>query len=175
MGPVGHTVISTVVGASVWGVTGSPLAGVVAVGVGVLVDVDHLVDLYQSWIRRKTHLVIVPFHGWEYSIVGLLILCFAFYHPVFLAAIVGHLSHVTTDHFHNRLTPLGYFVLYRAWVRFDATKIAPGRNSAYFHHNITSLFPFRGLWEPWYLRKVEPWFISREHNTSEDAITEAGK
>ena len=63
MGPVGHTVISTVVGASVWGVTGSPLAGVVAAGVGVLVDVDHLVDLYQSLIRRKTHLVIVPFHG----------------------------------------------------------------------------------------------------------------
>ncbi len=175
MGPVGHAAISTVVGASVWGVTGSPLAGGVTAGVGVLVDVDHLVDLYQSWIRGKTHLVIVPFHGWEYSIAALLVLCFAFYHPVFLAVIIGHLSHVATDHFHNRLTPLGYFVLYRAWVRFDAHKIAPGRDSAYFHHNLTSFFPFKGLWEPWYLRKVEPWFTARERSASDDGIVKPKK
>lgn len=171
MGPVGHTVISTGVGASVWGVTESLLAGSVAVGVGVLVDIDHLVDLYQSWIRRKQNQVIVPFHGWEYSIVGLFVLCFAFYHPVFLAVIAGHLSHVTTDHFHNRLTPLGYFVLYRAWVRFDSKKIAPHRNSAYFHYNLTSFFPFKSLWEPWYLRRIEPWFAARDSNEFEDQST----
>ena len=123
--------------------------------------------------QTKTDLVIVPFHGWEYSIAGILVLCFAFYHPIFLAAIIGHLSHVATDHFHNRLTLLGYFVLYRAWVRFDACKIAPGRDSAYFHHNLTSFFPFRSLWEPWYLRKVGPWFDARGHNISEDRITES--
>ena len=175
MGPVGHTVISTAVGTSVWGVTGSPVAGVVAAGVGVLVDVDHLVDLYQSCVRRKTHLVIVPFHGWEYSIAAIFILCFVFYHPIFFAALMGHLTHVATDHFHNRLTPLGYFVLYRAWVRFDAKKIAPGRDSAYFHHNLTSVFPLRGLWEPWYLRKLEPWFSAREHSKSKDGIIEPKK
>ena len=84
MGPVGHAVISTVVGSSVWGLTGSPIAGAVAAGVGVLVDVDHLVDLYQSWIRRRTHLVIVPFHGWEYSLVGLVIMSFFFHSPMFI-------------------------------------------------------------------------------------------
>ena len=145
MRPIGHSAISTVGGASVWGATGSPIAGGVAVSVGVVVNVDDLVDLYQSWIKRKTDLVIVLFHGWEYSIAGLLILGFVFCHPVSLAAIVGHLNHVTTDHFHNRLTPLGYFVLYRAWIRFNARKIAPERDSAYFHHNLTSFFPFRGL------------------------------
>ncbi len=122
------------------------------------------------WIKRKTHSVIVPSHGWEYSIAGLLVLCFAFYHPIFLAAVIGHLSHVATDHFHNRLTPLGYFVVYKAWVRFDARKIAIGRDSAYFHHNLASFFPFRGLWEPWYLRKVGPWFDARERNMSEGRI-----
>ena len=168
MGPVGHSFISSVVGASVWGITGSPLAGAVAAGVGVLVDADHLVDLYQSCIRLKSELVVVPLHGWEYSIVGILVLCFAFYHPVFLAVIIGHLSHVATDHFHNRLTPLGYFVLYRAFVRFDARKIAPGRDSTYFHHNLTSFFPFRGLWEPWYLRRIEPWLTARERRAPKD-------
>ena len=172
MGPVGHSAISTVVGASIWGITGSPLAGAVAAGVGVLVDADHLVDLYQSCIRLKPNLVVVPLHGWEYSVAGILVLWFAFYHPVFLAVIIGHLSHVATDHLHNRLTPLGYFVLYRAWVRFDARKIAPGRGSTYFHHHVTSSFPFRGLWESWYLRKVEPWLTARERSASIDGIFE---
>ena len=76
MGPVGHSAISTVIGASVWGVTGSPLAGAVAAGVGVLVDADHLVDLYQSCIRLKPNLVVVPLHGWEYSVAGILVLYF---------------------------------------------------------------------------------------------------
>ncbi len=168
MGPVGHTVISTAVGASVWGATGSELAGGIAVGVGVFVDVDHLVDLYQSWIRRDPTKVIVPFHGWEYSIAGLLVLVLVFYHPILLAVVLGHLSHVATDHFHNRLTLLGYFVLYRAWVRFDAQKIAPQRDSEYFHHNLPSFFPFRRLWEPWYKRKIEPWFSDKSPAASEE-------
>lgn len=175
MGPVGHAFISTVVGSSVWGLTGSPIAGAVAAGVGVLVDVDHLVDLYQSWIRRRTHLVIVPFHGWEYSIAGFLFLWFVFYNPVFLGVVIGHLSHVATDHFHNRLSPLGYFVLYRICVRFNARKIAPGRDSAYFHHNLTSFFPFKRLWEPWYLRRIEPWFADKDHSATGNRITKAKK
>ena len=175
MGPVGHTAISTVIGASVWGATGSPLAGGVAVGVGVFVDVDHLVDLYQSWIRHRPNQVLVLLHGWEYSIAGLLILGLVFYHPIFLAAVLGHLGHVATDHFHNRLTPLGYFILYRAWVRFDARKIAPGRESAHFHHSLPAFFPFRRLWEPWYRRKIEPWFADRVTAAPEDEGTHPKK
>ena len=157
MGPVGHTVISTAIGASVWGAAGSPAAGGVAVGVGVLVDVDHLVDLYQSWIRHKPDQVLVPFHGWEYSIAGLLVLGFVFYNPIFLGAVLGHLGHIATDHFHNRLSPLGYFITYRIRVRFDASKIAPERDPAHFHRDLTAFFPFGSLWEPWYRRKIEPW------------------
>ena len=175
MGPIGHSVISTVVGASVWGITGSPIAGVVAAGVGVLVDTDHLVDLYLSCIGLKPNLVVVPLHGWEYSVAGMLVLSFVFYDPVLLAIVMGHLSHVITDHLHNRLTPFGYFILYRAWVRFDARKIAPGRGSSYFHHNVTSSLPFRGLWEPWYLRKIEPWLTARERNASKHSVFEPKK
>ena len=140
-------------------------------GVGVFVDIDHLVDLYQSWIRQRPNQVIVPFHGWEYSIAGLLALGLVFYHPIFLAVVLGHLSHVATDHFHNRLTPLGYFILYRAWVRFDARKIAPNRNSAYFHHSLPSFFPFARLWEPWYRRKIEPWIARRITTVPKDQDT----
>ena len=46
MGPVAHTVVSTAIGVSIWGATGSSTAGGVAGGVGVLVDIDHSVDYY---------------------------------------------------------------------------------------------------------------------------------
>ena len=161
MGPLGHTAISTVIGASVWAGTGSPLAGAVAVGMGVAVDIDHLVDYYQWWIRRKPNQILVLFHGWEYSIIGLLLLVFSYYHPIFLAAVAAHLGHVATDHFHNRLSPLGYFITYRAWVRFDAKKIAPGISPERSYKNLPSSFPLRPLWEPWYRRKIEPWIAAR--------------
>ena len=47
MGPIGHSVISAGIGARVWVLTGSPPAGVTALGVGVLKDVDHVFDYYQ--------------------------------------------------------------------------------------------------------------------------------
>ena len=161
MGPVGHTAVSTVIGASVWGATGSPLAGAVAVGAGVVVDIDHLVDYYRWWVMRRPDKVLVLLHGWEYSIVGLLVLNLVFYHPIFLAVVLAHLGHVATDHFHNRLSPLGYSIVYRAWVRFDAQKIAPGIHLEYSYLSLPGMFPMRRMWEPWYRRKIEPWIAAR--------------
>ena len=161
MGPVGHTVISSAVGAVTWGVTGSPLAGGIALGVGVLIDVDHLYDFYQWWIKGRPNKYFVFFHGWEYSFIGVLVLLLAFYHPFLLAVPVAHLSHVTTDHFYNRVAPLGYFILYRVWVRFDAERLLPGINLGNSYKSLPRLFPFRRYWEPWYRRKVEPWLASR--------------
>ena len=98
-----------------------------------------------------------------------------FYHPILLAAVLGHLGHVAADHFHNRLTPWGYFILYRVWVRFDARKIAPRRESAHSHRSIPAFFPFGRLWEPWYRRKVEPWFADRGTAAPEDDYTDPKK
>ena len=81
---------------------------------GVLTDVDHLFDYYQWYVRRKKGKIYLFFHAWEYSIAGLLMLGLIYYHPVFLAAVLAHLGHVTADHFHNNLTlgvipsPIGY-------------------------------------------------------------------
>ncbi|NQW21909.1 MAG: hypothetical protein HQ475_00530 [SAR202 cluster bacterium] len=52
MGSIRHSAISAGIGARVWGITGSPTAGAVALGVGVLTDVDHIFDFYQ-WYERK--------------------------------------------------------------------------------------------------------------------------
>ena len=168
MGPVGHTVISTAIGASIWGATGSPAAGGVAVGVGVLVDIDHLVDYYQEWVKRRPDLLLKLLHGWEYSIIGLLVVGFIYYHPLLLAAAVAHLGHVALDHFHHRSTPWVYFISHRAWLRFDARKIEPGKQLGQSYRDFPDKLPLGRLWEPWYRRKIEPWFADRVTIASED-------
>lgn len=161
MGPVGHSAISAGIGVGVWGVTGSPAAGGVALGVGVLIDVDHLFDFYRWYIRRKKGKIYLFFHAWEYSIAGLLLVGLLYYHPVFLAAMLAHLGHVATDHFHNRLAPWSYFITYRAFVGFDAARITPNQNVLHSYKSWLLMVPFGKRLEPWYQRKIEPWFRSR--------------
>ena len=161
MGPVGHTVISAGIGAGLLGVTGSPAAAGVALGVGVLTDVDHLFDYYQWYIRRKPNKLYLLFHAWEYSIIGLLLLGIFFYHPVLLAAALAHLGHVATDHFHNNISPLGYSITYRIWVRFEASRVTPNHHVLGSYKSWPGLLPFGKRLEPWYQRNIEPWFEFR--------------
>ena len=161
MGPVGHSVASAGIGVGIWGVTGSPAAGVVALGVGVLIDVDHLFDFYLWYLRRKKGKIYLLFHAWEYSIAGLLILGLVWYHPVLLAAALAQLGHVAADHFHNRLAPWGYFITYRISVRFDTAHITPNHNVLNSYKSWPLLLPFGKHLMPWYQRRIEPWFRSR--------------
>ena len=161
MGPIGHTAISAGIGAGVWGITGSPAAGAATIGVGVLTDVDHLFDFYQWYIRRRKGKIFLLFHAWEYSIVGLVLLGFVFYHPFLLAAVLAHLGHVTADHFHNRLSPLGYSLAYRLAVGFDSGRIAPNHNVLDAYKAWPHMVPFGKRFKPWFKRKIEPWIESR--------------
>jgi len=161
LGPVGHSAISAVIGAGVWGVTGSPAAGGVALGVGVLTDVDHLFDFYRWYIRRKKGRIFLLFHAWEYSMAGLLLVGLVYYHPLLLAAVLAHLGHIATDHLHNRLSPWGYFITYRVLVRFDTARITPNHNVLHSYQSWPRMVPFGKRIEPWYRRKIEPWFRSR--------------
>jgi hypothetical protein len=161
MGPIGHSAISAGIGAGVWGITGSPAAGGVALGVGVLTDVDHLFDFYQWYIRRKSSKIYLLFHAWEYSIIALLLVGIFYYHPVILAAALAHLGHVATDHFHNGLSPWGYSITYRAFVRFETARVAPRHHVLDAYRSWPRMLPFGSRLEPWYQRKIEPWFRSR--------------
>ena len=161
MGPVGHTTVSAGIGAAVWAATGSPAAGGAALGVGVLVDVDHLFDFYQWYVRRRSGRIYLFFHAWEYSVAGLLVAGLLFYHPVLLAIALSHLGHIAADHFHNRMAPWGYSVIYRLAVRFDSNLVSPHRDVLDSYKAWPKLVPFGRYLEPWYQRKIEPWFRSR--------------
>ena len=89
-----------------------------AVGAGVLIDADHVLDYYNWYVRRDERFLFVPLHAWELSVV-LLALLAAWYHPLLLAAALGHVGHLVADQVGNRLYPLAYSIGYRALRRFD--------------------------------------------------------
>ena len=128
---------------------------------GVLIDVDHLFDYYRWYVLRKRSKIFLLFHAWEYSVVGLLLVGLVFYHPILLAAVLAHLGHIATDHFHNRTAPWGYFITYRALVGFDTSRILPNQDVRLSYKSWLGMVPFGKRIEPWFERKIEPWFQSR--------------
>jgi len=156
MGPVGHASVSTVVGGGVWAATGSLQAGVFTLAVGVLMDADHLYDYYQWYIKKRPEKIFVLLHAWEYSIAGLAVLAAVFYHPLFLAVVAAHLSHVITDHLHNHLSPLGYSIIYRIVKKFDASVIAPQHSPSEAYWHFLAVLPYGKRLAPWFQSRVDP-------------------
>ena len=127
----------------------------------MLVDIDHSVDYYQEWEKRRLYLVLKLFHSWEYSIFGFLVLGFIYYHPLLLAATVAHLGHVVLDHYDHRPNLWAYSISYRARFQFDTRKIEPGKQVRKSYVGFPDKLPLKSLWKPWYRRKIEPWFAKR--------------
>ena len=171
MGPVGHAVISGSVGVAVGAATGSPAAGGLALGVGVLMDSDHLYDFYQWYIRGKSNRIYILFHAWEYPALGVIALAALFFHPLLLAVVLAHLAHVATDHLHNRLHPFAYFITYRILKRFDTKFITPGHNVMNSYRGWPLLIPFGKRLLPWFRRRIEPWFEARVQQASRTPVT----
>ena len=125
MGPVGHTVASVGLGALVWTTTGSTLAIPTAVAAGVLVDLDHLIDFFDSKDEGRNRHMFRPFHAWEYFLAALVLLLLSWPDPLFLAAVLGYLSHLVIDQFTNRVHPLAYSIAFRASRGFRRQYLTP--------------------------------------------------
>ena len=118
-------------------------------GVGVLMDSDHLYDFYQWYIRGRSNRIYILFHAWEYSVAGVIVLASVFFHPLLLAVVSAHLAHVATDHFHNRLPPFAYFITYRILKRFDTEFITPDYNVMNSYRGWLGLIPCGKPLSPW--------------------------
>ena len=114
MGPIGHVLFAGVAGAAVWALTDSPEAVPVAVVAAVLVDADHAIEVFAPRSARSKGLVLRFLHGWEYGVISFAILLVIGFEPIFLAAILGYLSHLFLDQISNRRHVLYYFIVYRA-------------------------------------------------------------
>jgi hypothetical protein len=98
-------------------------------------DVDHVYDYYQWYVKRKPNKIYVFFHAWEYSIAGL-ILAALFYHPLLMASALAHLAHIITDQVHNRPYRFGYSITYRALKRFEADSISPNHTVRHSYRHL---------------------------------------
>ncbi len=117
-------------------------AGAFAVA-GTLVDCDHLVDYWREAglnldLRRfwshfegghPVHLWLLG-HAWEWVLLGgaAWALCGGPFWA--LAGLAGLLLHLALDQAGNGFEPLGYSILYRAWVGFDARRILRAPHAA---------------------------------------------
>ena len=94
----------------------------VAVATGVLIDSDHVTDVFDhAFLGPRRHMVRL-FHAWEYTAAGFIALGF-WYHPILLAATLGHLSHMMLDQVTNEVRPLAYSLIYRIRHRFARTEL----------------------------------------------------
>ncbi len=154
MGPIGHTAVSLGLGGVAWAATGSPLALPVAVTTGVLVDVDHVIDFFDSKDRGRACHMLRPFHAWEYLLLTLAVLLIFSQHPLLLVAFLGYLSHLLLDQFANRVHPLAYFIVYRAAHGFRRRQLTPYVFSESYQP-VEEAVPWWGRLEPSIWRLVE--------------------
>lgn len=161
MGPLGHAVISGAVGGGVWMSTGSAGAAALAVGVGVLMDLDHVYDYYQWYVKGRRGRIYVVLHAWEYSAAGLGVLATGIYHPFLWATVLAHLAHVCTDQLSNDVSRFGYSIIYRLIKGFDITSIAPHLNPDIEYRRLHQHIPFSRHWESWFERRIYPWLDQR--------------
>lgn len=112
-------------GGAVWAATGEPLAIPVAVAAGVLTDLDHLVDVFDSEEDGRNRHMLRLFHAWEFAALGVFALFAYFNNPLFLAALLGYISHLALDEVGNTTNSFAYFITYRAFVRFRRRRLTP--------------------------------------------------
>ena len=103
-----HVAISAIGGLVVWAVTKEPCSIPIALGSGVLVDIDYLV--YNSNCPLKI------LHAWEWWLILNLIIALMGLPWWGLAAVVGYGLHITADQISHNRGHLWYFILFRIWL-----------------------------------------------------------
>ncbi|MCH7626456.1 MAG: hypothetical protein IIC83_11070 [Chloroflexi bacterium] len=146
-------------GGAVWAATGEPWAVPVAVAVGVLTDVDHLVDVFDGVDEGRPRHMLRPFHAWEFAAIGVFALFAYFNSPLFLAALLGYISHMALDQVGNTTNYLAYLITYRASVKFNRRRLTPHVFSP--GHWSQSDHPFWAKYEPT-VYQLWRWYKARE-------------
>jgi len=103
--------------------------------VGVMLDVDHLVEYYRARGFTLNPIKIYRFcgfasqgvwpprvffwlHAYEYLLLLALVAHAVHYHPAAVGALVGMAQHMFLDQIGNKVGPFSYFLIYRFCKRF---------------------------------------------------------
>lgn len=124
MSPTVHAGASLAIGGVVWWATHSTTALVTSVLVGVLLDLDHILDYYRILVMRRTDRVWLFLHSYEGLIPGLLAAHLSGWNPLAIAGVAAFLAHILMDQVSNPVRPLGYFLTFRILKGFRAEGVA---------------------------------------------------
>ena len=91
----------------------------------MLIDADHAPDILDPGDAGRARYMFRLLHAWEYTLVGLVLYFAVWEHPLLLAAILGHLSHLVLDQMTNKVRPLAYFIIYRVSHGFRRRELSP--------------------------------------------------
>ena len=123
MKPPGHAVISLSIGGALWVVTKSPYSLVAAFITGVMIDIDHLVEYYNWFIREDDTRLYYFLHSYELLAPAFLAGYMSGWDPIVLGVSFAFLGHLIADQLANPVTPLTYFITYRAMKGFRRREI----------------------------------------------------
>ncbi len=151
----GHIVVSGVLSLLVGFLTKSIWGGVVTFLAGVLLDLDHLLELYLWYVKGNKKRKFVFLHAWEILVILFLVflilyglnfsnILFATDKAVLLGIMIGYGSHILLDSIFNKVHPLGYFIIFRVINRFDSKIMNPSDIERDFT-DLYSKFPFAYL------------------------------
>ncbi|MCS7002304.1 MAG: hypothetical protein NZ518_05580 [Dehalococcoidia bacterium] len=118
--PIVHAVVSAGLAAAAYATTRRRDVAIAAWAAGVLIDVDHFVDLALVKATNSRAWLVLPLHGWEF---GVALLAAGARRPATLAAGVSYLTHLAIDQAMNGLGPYGYSFLWRAAKGFRADRM----------------------------------------------------
>ena len=148
MGPIGHALFAGAAGTVVWALLDSPEAVPIAVATGVLVDADHVFEVFAPRSAKFSGLTLRFLHGWEYGIISLALVLAIGLEPLFMAAVLGHLSHLLLDQISNKKHLLYYFVVFRALRRLHRRRAARESNQSKAFRRSSVNRPLWGRMEP---------------------------
>ena len=108
-----------------WAVTGEPAAVPLTTAAGVLVDVDHILDVWWTFGLRRRPITTLLLHAWEWLAALVLLGAWSGFPWWLLAMTIGYSLHVVTDLIFNEGHPWTYSLIYRARYGFHATRLNP--------------------------------------------------
>jgi hypothetical protein len=112
-----------------WPERGAFLAG------GVLVDGDHLVDLALQRQSGRRRWLVLPLHGWEFALLGLLTPARGLGPALTRAAALGLLLHLVADQIANQPAEAALYSFgFRLARRFDAERLVLKRGDGSWVH-----------------------------------------
>jgi hypothetical protein len=130
-----HIAVSVPVSLGVFYFTRSIFYFLFSLAIGVLVDIDHIFDYIAEekkfdlkHLFIKSYLgdfkkIYLFFHAYEYVPLAIF-LGYYFKNMTFaFVFVISYLIHLIFDQFSNRTKPLGYFLIYRIFVKFEMKKI----------------------------------------------------